>query len=95
MPSSLTICDRSDLEGMHTGSLLARLRRLQQCEESFEHSDRSGTEMEPDPSETGRIEFKNTSVWRAAYRDVKEILDTREHLPTAAEREARRKSKGL
>ncbi|MEZ5329096.1 MAG: hypothetical protein R3F19_28960 [Verrucomicrobiales bacterium] len=49
---------------------------------------------EPDPAATGHIEFKDSPAWTAAYQELKEILAGREHLPTAAEREARRKSRG-
>ena len=94
MSSRVPICDPSALEGMHTGSLLSRLELLQRCEESFNQSDWVDMEEAPDPSQTGFIEFKNTPEWATAYRDLKKILDTREHLPTAAEREARRKDRG-
>jgi hypothetical protein len=93
MSSRVPICDPSALEGMHTGSLLSRLESLQKCEESFDHSDRVGMPGAPDPAQTGFIEFKNTSAWAKAYEDLKKILATREHLPTAAEREARRKNR--
>lgn len=91
MSARVPICDRKSLEGTHTGSLLARLTLLRECDEAFGLSDRVGNEAEPDPSVTGFIEFKNTSEWVAAYRDVKVALAAREHLPKAAEREARRK----
>lgn len=79
---------------MHTGSLLSRLRALHQCEESIEASDRADLEEEPSNSETGIIEFKNSPEWEAAYLDVKSVLANREHLPTAAEREVKRMSRG-
>lgn len=94
MPSRVLICDRSKLERMHTGSLLARLRKLQQCEESLQQSDRDSIEDAPNLARTEHIEFKETSEWAEAYRDLKEILNNREHLPTASEREARRKDTG-
>jgi len=79
---------------MHTGSLLSRLQLLQKCEVSFDWSDRAGMPEAPDPALTGFLEFKNTSAWAKAYGDLKKILATREHLPTAAERETRRKDRG-
>jgi hypothetical protein len=88
MPRSLPILDRSALEAMHTGSLLSRLRKLLACEESRETSDR------PDDSGQqatgGTIEFKQSTEWTAAHRDLKEILAHREHLPTAQERRDKR-----
>lgn len=94
MSSRIPVLDRGTLESMHTGSLLARLKKLRQYEESFGLSDRANLEDEPVPAATGYIEFKDTSAWASAYHDLKEILAGREHLPTAAEREARRKSRG-
>ena len=79
---------------MHTGSLMTRLRNLQQCEEGFGLSDRVDLEDEPDPTVTGYIEFKDSPAWIAAYNELKEVLGGREHLPTAAEREAKRKNSG-
>ena len=94
MSSRVPVLDRDSLEGMHTGSLLTRLRNLQQCEESFRLSDRVDSENEPDPMITGYIEFKDSPAWVAAYNELKDVLGAREHLPTAAEREAKRKSRG-
>ena len=42
-------------------------------------SDRYEHESEPDPSETGIIEFKDTPVWKIAYSELKEVLSGREH----------------
>jgi hypothetical protein len=47
------------------------------CEESFELSDRFGNE--PAPEETGYIEFKNSTAWKKAYKELKLVLSTREH----------------
>lgn len=95
MPSRVPVVDRCVLEGMHTGSLLTRLRGLQQCEESFELSDRVDLEAAPDPSATGYIEFKNSPAWSTAFHELKEILSGRGHMPTAAERKELRERKGL
>jgi hypothetical protein len=64
----------SELEALHTKQLLARLTRLHQCEESFDLSDRTGS----DDSEF--IEFKQTSEWLTAFTDVKQVLSQREHI---------------
>jgi hypothetical protein len=69
-----------ELEKLSTKQLLARLRRLRQCEESASLSDQY------DASNTsGAILFKDTSAWKTAYEQVKEILSLREHVPKGAE----------
>lgn len=78
----------ADLDAMHTGSLLTRLRELLKCEESFLLSDR--WEHGVLPASSGFIEFKDTDEWRAAHQELKNILSRREHLPTAAERRVKR-----
>lgn len=65
-----------ELEAMPTRQLLGRLHQLRMCIESFEHDDL----CEPPPDD-GRIRYKQTEEWRAAYREVKAVLDTREHVP--------------
>jgi len=67
---------------MPTKQLLGRLLSLQQCEESAILSDRTPGEGAPREG----IVFKNTADWRKAYADLKEVLATREHVPSAAER---------
>lgn len=57
------------------------------CEESLELSDKEV------PTE-GAIEFKKTEAWERAYSEVKHVLATREHIPKAAERKAKRRPKG-
>lgn len=79
MPSQARIMSKEELQKMHTGSLMSRRKKLLQCEESFESSDRLGWEEEPDPRKTLIIEFKNTAAWKKAYRELKEVLATREH----------------
>jgi hypothetical protein len=70
------------LASMPTKRLLGRLLSLQQCEESAVLSDRT-----PGEAAAGEgIVFKNTAEWRKAYADLKEVLATREHVPSAAER---------
>lgn len=89
MPSRVPIMERTELEKLHTGSLLSRLDGLRKCEESFSASDRMDGE-EPDPQITGFIEFKETSAWKQAYSDLKDVLSHREHLPSATERKEKR-----
>ena len=76
----------ADLEAMHTGSLMSRRKALLKCEESFELSDQI------EPSNSDKIEFKNTTEWKQAYQDLKSVLDTRENLPNKQERKAMRQS---
>jgi len=68
--------ERSELEDLPTGALLARLKRLRWCEESHDRSDMSDEEV---ASAAGMILFKEDDAWRSAYADVKEILAGREH----------------
>lgn len=77
----------AELEAMHTGSLMSRRKALLKCEESVELSDQI------EPSNTDKIEFKNTTEWQQAYQDLKSVLDTRENLPNKQERKAMRQAK--
>lgn len=76
-----------DLEAMPTKRLLARLKRLQECEESAASSDRDA-----DRDREG-IEFKQTEAWQEAHRLLKQILAGREHLPKGPERREARKAR--
>jgi hypothetical protein len=69
---------KSDLETLPTKRLVARLKRLNQCEESLAMSDREISEYEP----SGFIEFKDGSEWIAEYNCLKDILSQREHIPS-------------
>lgn len=91
MSSRVPILDREALEQAHTGTLLARLQQLRECEEDLPLSNRAGVEEAPDAEVTGYVEFKNTAAWARAYREVKEVLAGREHVPRAEERKALRK----
>jgi hypothetical protein len=70
------------LTSMQTKQLLGRLHSLQQCEESAALSDRTPEEI----AVSEGILFKNTAEWQGAYADLKAVLATREHVPSAAER---------
>ena len=94
MSSKVKIIPKSELHSMPTGPLVRRRTDLLKCEESFESSDRYGYEEPPEPHINGFIEFKDQPCWSKAYKEVKDILADREHLPTAAERKARRKAQG-
>lgn len=67
----------NELESLPTRRLLARLKRLHQCEESLALSDREAHD-ETDPN---AIEFKESPEWVAEYHRLKEILAHREHVP--------------
>ena len=90
MSSKVKIIDPQELETMATGLLLSRRSKLLKCEESFEVSDRHGHEEPPDPDESGVIEFKKQPHWSKAYKELKNVLAHREHVPAASESEARR-----
>ena len=68
---------REHLQQLPTGALLARLARLRWCEESRGGSDLTDEELQ---SVGDKILFKNSDLWREAYRDLKSILETREHV---------------
>jgi len=70
------------LTSMPTKQLLGRLHSLQQCEESAALSDRTPEEI----AISEGILFKNTAEWHRAYADLKVVLATRQHVPSAAER---------
>ena len=65
----------AELEALSTKQLLGRLKQLRQCEESLALSDRDVSD------DSGRIEFKQSPEWISAFRDVKEVLSRREHVP--------------
>ena len=76
------------LVSMPTKQLLGRLHALQRCEESAALSDQTN-----DGAPTAGIIFKNTAEWLKAYADLKAVLATREHVPSAAQRAETRKQR--
>jgi hypothetical protein len=68
---------RQDLEEMPTGALLARLRRLQRCEEARAYSDLSDEDV---ASASHLILFKSDASWRLAHVELKTVLAEREHV---------------
>ena len=79
-----------ELERLSTRQLLARLKRLRQCEESVLLSDRD------DASNTSAtILFKDTPEWHVAYEQVKGVLSLREHVPKGDELVKKRKRRVL
>ncbi len=64
-----------ELEMLSTKQLLVRLKQLHQCEESLDLSDRDVAD------DSGCIEFKQSSEWIVAMRDLKQVLAHREHVP--------------
>lgn len=67
---------KEKLESLSTKRLLARLKSLHQCEQSFELSDKDESERLLNDG----IEFKESSEWQSEYENVKEILSKREHV---------------
>ncbi len=65
------------LQTYPTKRLLARLKYLRQCEQSFELSDKEEFERNLN---VGIIEFKESVEWQTEYDKLKEILGTREHI---------------
>lgn len=72
----LAIIDLNKLDGLTTKRLLARLKRLHQCEESKDRSDRDANYK----SAAGVIEFKDSPEWKAEYNYLKKLLSAREHI---------------
>ncbi len=93
MPSKVQLVSSKELEGMHTGTLMSRRDALLKCEESFEHSDRNCYEKEPKPSTSGFIEFKDTAEWQQAYEELRDLLASRENIPSKKERKVEHQSK--
>src|SRR5262249_25034069 len=87
--SLLHVLSQECLERMPTKQLLGRLRRLHECQESAVFSDMTADEI----AASKGIFFKNSPEWQAAYQQLKRILANREHVPSGAERAARRKRK--
>jgi hypothetical protein len=78
------VMSTAQLEALSTRQLLARLRQLQQCEESLALSDRQSGGI------PGCIEFKQTADWAAAYQQLRQILSNREHVLKGGELAQRR-----
>lgn len=87
MSKKLDVISKTELEEMHTGTLMSRRNALLKCEESFELSDQYQT------AKNNEIEFKNAPQWKKAYQDLKSVLSTRENIPSKQERKALRQAK--
>ena len=86
MASPIRVIDRAELALMPTGSLLARLRRLLACEQDRSCSDETAELPGVEQVGSEKIRWKDSSEWRAAYGELKEILSGREHIPSASQR---------
>ena len=86
MPNrGLTPYDAAVFHTMPTKQLLGIRDGLLRLEESLADSD-----MEPAEILPGRVYFKDDPIWLQLHAAVTAELSMREHLPTAAERAARR-----
>ncbi len=74
LPPILSI---EDLEKKGTKELLGYLKRLHQCEESFELSD---MDKNPELTDAATIYFKQSKRWKITYQNTKLILSTRENI---------------
>jgi hypothetical protein len=70
------------LAALSTKQLLARLKRLQWCEESLDSSDLG----EDEAKSCAGILFKSSPEWKEAYEMVKRVLAEREHVARHKER---------
>lgn len=71
------VIDINELRTKNTKELLGYLKKLHKCEESLDLSDRDENE---DNFDEATIYFKQSKKWKEAYRNVKSILDAREHI---------------
>jgi hypothetical protein len=71
------VIDKELLNKKGTKELLGYLKRLHQCEDSFEGSDMY---INDDLTDDKTIYFKETEKWKTAYSNVKSILISREHI---------------
>lgn len=74
----LEVISLSDLSSWSTKRLLGRLKNLRRLEEIYVVSDMTLEESEHWCA--GKIGFKSDPRWCEAYRDVKELLASREHI---------------
>ena len=65
-----------EMEVLPTKRLLARLKKLHQCEQSLALSDQESNEF----NASEFIEFKESPEWIAEYNSLKKILSGREHI---------------
>ncbi|GGB31569.1 hypothetical protein GCM10011502_00670 [Oceanisphaera marina] len=77
----------AELRAMHTGTLMNRRQALLKCPETSTLTARDKASL------LLPIRFKDTAVWQNAYRDLKSVLDTREHQPTKQQRKALRQAR--
>lgn len=78
-----------ELQTLHTGSLLRRLRGLNRLHESANKSD--WTKEEREAVELAElIAFKDTILWKDAYTTLKTVLATRSHIERSGKAARRR-----
>lgn len=71
-----SVIDLDLMNKMDTRELMGYLKRLHQCEESFEKSD---LDVNSDLNDEQIIYFKETEKWQTAYKNVKSVLRSREN----------------
>lgn len=77
LKKALAVVSLSELSTQPTRALLARLQKLRWCEDHPDLSDYTKEELQ---SVEDKIFFKSDEKWKTAYRDLKSILDEREHI---------------
>ena len=75
---ALPIIPIEALETMNTRALIARLKRLRFCKDSSVVSDLTEEEIS---TVSDKILFKSDLAWKRAYKELKSVLDSREHIP--------------
>lgn len=92
MASKVEKKSKTELEDMHTGTLMKRRKALLECEESYVVSVLYTEEGENKPT-LGMIQFKDTPEWAQAYEDLKSVLSTRENVLSKKERKELRQQR--
>lgn len=77
----IPLLSRAELEALPTKALMARRKRLLQCEESLALSD----DAEALVGKSDPLRFKDQPQWNGAYEDLLSILAERENVATGAE----------
>lgn len=91
MSSAVKPVSAADLTTWPTKRLLALRDRLLGCETDIEHTDIQRPE-EVEKLDRSLIHFKDDPRWADLYETVKRILNTREHVPSSADRALERQA---
>jgi len=77
---AVLVMHRSELVDLHTGTLLARMKRLRACLDSLEQDESMLITEEYQATHPDLIWFKSDPRWKIAHSDLKSILSNRPHM---------------